>query len=136
MEREAIQEGKRFFTCIEGIEYRCHLKNWDYEIFTSTPEEGRRVSIYMERFSIDEKPERWLHRLLHRLLWIDRSGWKEFATHSEMRKEFDIAGHKYFYNESFVKRLAEECIKSKAIREEQERKDKLKLEQMKHKERI
>lgn len=32
--------------------------------------------------------------------------------------------------------MAEECIKSKAIREEQERKYKLKLEQMKHKQRI
>ena len=126
-----VEEGKVFYTNIDGVEYKCILKNITFD-YSKRSEYNVRLS--MSKWVVDDRivPSNFILRLFH----SDESHWEKCAYIFEERSNFKIKDNKYFYQSDFVRGMAKSALRSAEYRLREDQKDKEEIKDIKHSDRI
>ena len=126
-----VEEGKVFYTNIDGVEYKCILKNITFD-YSKRSEYNVRLS--MSKWVVDDRivPSNFILRLFH----SDESHWEKCASIFEERSNFKIKDNSYFYQSDFVRDMSKSALKLAEYRLIEDKKDKEELKDIKHSERI
>ena len=126
-----VEEGKIFFTNIDGIEYKCLLENITFD-YPKRTEYNVRLS--MSKWIVDDRivSSNFILRLFH----SDESHWEECAFAFEERSNFKIKDDNYFYHADFVRDMTKSALRLAEHRLREDQKDKEEIKDIKHSERI
>lgn len=126
-----VEEGKVFYTNIDGIEYKCILENTDFDYPKRTE---YKVHLIMSKWVVDDRivPSNFILRLFH----SDESHWEECAFAFEERSNFKIKDNSYFYHADFVRDMTKSALRLAEYRLREDQKDKEEVKDIKHTDRI
>lgn len=126
-----VEEGKVFYTNIDGVEYKCILKNITFD-YSKRSEYNVRLS--MSKWVVDDRivPSNFILRLFH----SDESHWEKCAYIFEERSNFKIKDNKYFYQADFVRGMAKSALRSAEYGLIEDKKYKEEIKDIKHSDRI
>ena len=129
--KDYVEEGKVFYTNIDGVEYKCILKNITFD-YSKRSEYNVRLS--MSKWIVDDRivPSNFILRLFH----SDESHWEECAFIFEERSNFKIKDNRYFYHTDFVKEMTKSALILAEYRLREDKKDKEEIKDIKHSDRI
>ena len=128
---EYIEEGKVFYTNIDGIEYKCRLKT-TRSVYSKLTEDD--LHLTMSKWVIDDRPipTNFILKLFHN----DESRWKKCAFNFEERSNFKIKDGKYFYPIDFVRGMSKSALRLAEYILIKDQKNKEDIKEIKHSNRI